>query len=1046
MAASFASLLVRLGIDAAQFDAALNTAAKKFDDFGSKLQGIGTKLTIGVTAPLVGIAGASIKAASDFEQGIAKALSVTDDFSQQTKTSFEEAAKAISTQTTFSANQGADALFFLSAAGLNAADAIAVLPTVATFAQAGLIDLGKATDLLIGSLGALGLSVGEAERLTDVLAKGANISITSIEELSEALTSGAAASLRLVGKSAEEGVAVLAALAQQGTKGAEAGTQLGIVLRDLTTKAIGNKQAFADANIAVFDSSGAMRNLADIIEDLENSIGPMNDEMQKAALLQLGFSDRSLKTLSAMIGLSGQIREYEAVLQNAGGATQRMADIQLNTLNSQLSIVRNRFGVAAIELGNAFLPVIKAIIPVLVGISSALASVGRFFQSLPIEVFGAVAAFAALLAAIGPLLIIIGTLARSIGALLPAIKFLSGVSLVSIGIWGLVAGAVALLVGGLVTLRDKSYDVVLSQKDLTSSLKATGDVVKDLESKIKAYADRAAELKKVQEEITAEINRQIDVISKIRQFQAASEDGVAGLGSENDIKAIRQEIIELQAQLSKIPDQLRAIENQQAINELELASARATEVIRELNKQTADNASFFTVAGDAQRFYSEQIAAYEQAIRSLIPLVGANDERLKALIPTYMALKASLEALNSTQVGSHDLHTRINQAVAESVPLLAALDAKQALFGNSTDIVSDRLSVLKAVLDAVTEEGVKELSASQVAALPAVQALAAQIKEQQAALKALGGDLDQTKEKTLTYAQQMQVAAISGQTFGSSQLAIQEQLRLTQEQMRQLIEQSVLGLTDLSQNPEWAMLNEKLLMLQGQVALNQSGWVTWFDGMQMALGNATLALAAFSDFSFELFKAFADGFGQSVGRAIVYGEDFGDAFKKLLKDIGVKIIATLISLGIQLFLFAVISALFGKTFASSLIAAHAAVAYAGAFAQAVSVLPFPFGLISAIAYAKGAVIAQLAGASAAGVAGGAVGFASAASGGLTMGEGFVFLHPREVIAPFDRVQDMLTPNGAGNTTVIFEMDGRPFARAIVPHMPGVIRRAIGPDV
>jgi len=73
--------------------------------------------------------------------------------------------------------------------------------------------------------------------------------------------------------------------------------------------------------MSVFDANGEMRNMADIIENLEVVLGGMSDETKKATLLQMGFSDKSLAATMTLIGMSDRIREYERNLRQAGGTT-----------------------------------------------------------------------------------------------------------------------------------------------------------------------------------------------------------------------------------------------------------------------------------------------------------------------------------------------------------------------------------------------------------------------------------------------------------------------------------------------------------------------------------------------------------------------------------------------------------------------------------------------------------------------------------------------------------------------------------------------------
>jgi hypothetical protein len=166
-------------------------------------------------------------------------------------------------------------------------------------------------------------------RVSDVLVKANTLANASVEQFSEALTNKAGAALRIVGKDIEEGVAVLATFADQGLKGAGAGTALGIVMRDLQTKGIQNAAAFAKVGVAVYDATGDMRNMADIIKDLEKALAGMSDREVKATILGLGFGDKSVAYLQSLIGTSDKIRGYEENLRKAGGTTMEIAGKQL---------------------------------------------------------------------------------------------------------------------------------------------------------------------------------------------------------------------------------------------------------------------------------------------------------------------------------------------------------------------------------------------------------------------------------------------------------------------------------------------------------------------------------------------------------------------------------------------------------------------------------------------------------------------------------------------------------------------------------------------
>jgi len=391
---------------AAKTQAGVQASASKSAASAARLGGV---MTAAVTLPVLGIGAAAIKAFGEFDQAITNSLAIVTDFGDTTRANFEDAAKQVAESTTFSASQAGEAFFFLASAGLSAQSQLDSMPQVAAFAQAGMFDLATATDLATDAQSALGLTMrDDAEqnmtnltRVTDVLVKANTLANASVEQFSTSLTTKAGTALALVNKDIEEGAAVLAVYADRGIKGQLAGESLSRVLRGLQINASQNTEAFDELGIEVFDSNDNMRNMADIVEDVSDALGPMNDKQKTAALLALGFSARQQDVIKALIGTEDQIREYEVALRDAGGTTQEVADKQLESFNAKLTIAKNRIENAAISLGGTFAPAIA-------GIADGVADMVELFDRLPEPVKRAATAAALFAAALGPILLISG--------------------------------------------------------------------------------------------------------------------------------------------------------------------------------------------------------------------------------------------------------------------------------------------------------------------------------------------------------------------------------------------------------------------------------------------------------------------------------------------------------------------------------------------------------------------------------------------------------------------------------------------------------------
>lgn len=474
MAVKVGQVVVDFLLNSAQFDKDIKGISRTFGKVGKDFSNVGRSMTMGITAPLVAAGAAVVKFGSDFESAMTKSTAIMGDLTASMRQDMEKTALEVAKTTTFSATQAAESYFYLASAGLDAQKSIAALPAVAEFAQAGAFDMALATDLLTDAQSALGLSVQETtqnmenmNRVSDVLVKANTLANATVQQFSESLTNKAGAALKVLGKDVEEGVAVLAAFADQGVKGMEAGTQLSIVLRDMQKAALNNSAAFKQYGISVFDSAGEMRNVADIIGDMENALAGMSDEQKKATLAQLGFQEKSVQSQLTLLGTSQKIRDYESALRDAGGTTAEVADKQLTSFGSMMSLIKSRVEASAISLYQTLRPVlVDTIVPAIQSAVGWIEKAVEWFGNLPGPVQKVALAVTALVAAMGPLLWAFGSMATGLQSVL---NLLPNLSKPIASLNTKIAGA-----GGLTGIITKLKTSLLGAGGLTGALKAVG--------------------------------------------------------------------------------------------------------------------------------------------------------------------------------------------------------------------------------------------------------------------------------------------------------------------------------------------------------------------------------------------------------------------------------------------------------------------------------------------------------------------------------------------------------------------------------------------
>lgn len=512
--AVIAELLARLGLDPRDFNKQLKRSEKTLQKTAAKLQSIGRDLTIGVTAPLAGVAAVALKSFASFDAALVKSTAIMGDVTARMD-ELSGAALDVARNTTFGADEAAEAFFFLASAGLSVEESISSLPRVAAFAQAGMFDLAQATDLLTDAQSALGLSVGTAEekiaglsRVSDVLVKANTIANASVQQFSQSLTNQAGTAAKSARIEIEEVVAVLAAFADQGIKGAEAGTRFAIVIRDLTTKAAKNAKAFEQFGIRVFNASGNLRPLSKILRDIEDRLGKAGIETQKLAFQQLGFSDRSIGALQALIGLSGQIEKYERQLKSAGGITDEVAQKQLRSFTAQMKLVRNSIEEVFISLGEELIPIIRDdLLPIAESVIEFFSKVIEVFSLLDETTKRIVIGMIGFAAAIGPAAIAIGVLLKvvaALGAVLsgPAIGLIviGGGLLTGLGLLAVkgdaAAKATAKLEKSFQALDEESQRFVDNQKRIKDLEAEYGKLGKKLDSLVEKEAELSKSLER----------------------------------------------------------------------------------------------------------------------------------------------------------------------------------------------------------------------------------------------------------------------------------------------------------------------------------------------------------------------------------------------------------------------------------------------------------------------------------------------------------------------------------------------------------------------
>lgn len=446
-------------------------AGQKLKDAGEKMTATGKDLSKKVTAPLVGAAAIAVKVGSDFEAGMSKVAAVSgatgDDLQK-----LEDKAREMGSQTSFSATEAANGLEYMALAGWDTQQMIGGLEPVLHLAEAGALDLGRASDLVTDSMAALGLEVDDLDGYLDQVAETSRKSNTDIDALMEAMVVAGGTFSRF-NVPLDEANAFLGVLANRGTKGTEAGTALNAIMDRLTSGTGQAATALDELGISAFDSEGNFKGMEATMMEVNDALSGMDDE-QKAHYQSMIAGLNHGKSFEKMLqGLDDEYIDLKDSVGNADGALEDMRDTMKDNLQGRLEEMKSSLEEVGIIIYDNLKPALESLVEL-------ITKAAEWFQNLSPAIQNTIVVIAGIAAAIGPLLIVFGMVAKGFGSLLLTISKLTpiiakiiplfklagaAIAGISAPVWGIIAGITALIAAGIAlwknwdTVKEKTLDV-----------------------------------------------------------------------------------------------------------------------------------------------------------------------------------------------------------------------------------------------------------------------------------------------------------------------------------------------------------------------------------------------------------------------------------------------------------------------------------------------------------------------------------------------------------------------------------------------------------
>ncbi|MGP3146931.1 phage tail tape measure protein [Serratia bockelmannii] len=405
----------------------------------------------------------------EFDQAYSQTLANAQlDRSSTEGRALREQAKMLSRTTHYSAVQATQGQSALISGGMGSADARRALPSILNMALAGHVELGEAADIGSNILDHFQMNAGQAERVADVMVGTFTRSKTSLSSLNETMEYvGTIANNAGVGL--ETTAAAAAMLAKNGLKGSIAGTGLKEAMSGLYAPSTAGEKALKGLHIRTVTATGAVRPLADLMQELWNKTRRF-DQASQFRIFQTIFGKEGMTAAQVLArsAAEGKLQEFQAYLESVQGLSKKTANRMTDNFAGDMQMLHSAWDGLWTEMEESADAPLRKIVRHLTTVVQGVTQWAHEHPALTSAIVDTALAVGALLFVGGALMLtlagILGPLAavrlsfgvlagaEGIGGVGAAMEWLGGIADVAFGGIAAVIGGITAPVWGLIAL------------------------------------------------------------------------------------------------------------------------------------------------------------------------------------------------------------------------------------------------------------------------------------------------------------------------------------------------------------------------------------------------------------------------------------------------------------------------------------------------------------------------------------------------------------------------------------------------------------------
>ena len=417
---SVGKISLEIDANAAGFHRGMDGVQQKLGQIGQGMKQFGASMTRYVTLPLLAVGTAAFKMGKDFEfemQKIVGLVGISRDQVDDWGRAILEMAPALGK----APKELAEALYFITSAGISGSEALDVLEMSAKASAVGLGETKVVADLVTSAMNAYGSEVLSAADATNVLLKAVRLGKAAPEELAAAM--GAVLPIASeMGVSFDQLAGAIAAMSRTGTDANTATTQLKQILVSLLKPAAQAEKALNDMGTSSAELRKQIQDegLLVVLMRLKDLTGEYGEEIMARVF-------PNIRALMGILDLMGANMEDNIAIMNEMGIT---TDELSKAFEGVSDTAEFKFQAAMAQLQVSLIELWKVmegpVISILGDVVTKIEAVTESFKNLDSAQQEQIIKWAGLVIAIGPVSSILGNLAMfSAFVLIPALKGVS---------------------------------------------------------------------------------------------------------------------------------------------------------------------------------------------------------------------------------------------------------------------------------------------------------------------------------------------------------------------------------------------------------------------------------------------------------------------------------------------------------------------------------------------------------------------------------------------------------------------------------------------